>query len=151
MITWDSVDLPDPFGPITACTSPLRTARSTPRMISCPGMAARRPRTTSSLMPRLLRSVCRTCGERDMFCPQNARREASWQLHDHVVAFAADLVDRHGFGGGQRLGLAGEEVKGAAVLPALDLLVLLVQLSLVQRVVLVAACVADGVEVVADA
>ena len=36
MITWDSVDLPDPFGPITAWTSPLRTTRSIPLRISLP-------------------------------------------------------------------------------------------------------------------
>jgi hypothetical protein len=34
MITADNVDLPAPFGPITACTSPELTSRSMPCRIA---------------------------------------------------------------------------------------------------------------------
>ena len=47
--TWDSVDLPDPLGPITACTSPERTTRSTPRRISLPATSTRKPSMASSV------------------------------------------------------------------------------------------------------
>src|SRR6202161_3155391 len=33
-MTWDSVDLPEPFGPMMACTSPLFTASESPWRIS---------------------------------------------------------------------------------------------------------------------
>src|SRR5258708_24832124 len=39
---YDSVDLPEPFGPITACTSPLLMERVTPLRISLPSTLARR-------------------------------------------------------------------------------------------------------------
>src|SRR5437016_10933889 len=39
---WDSVDLPEPFGPITACTSPLEMASETPLRICRPSTLARR-------------------------------------------------------------------------------------------------------------
>src|SRR6266581_5446774 len=42
MRVWDSVDLPEPFGPITACTSPLETASETPFRICRPSTLARR-------------------------------------------------------------------------------------------------------------
>src|ERR687897_76949 len=48
MSTWASVDLPDPLGPITACTSPERTVRSMPRRISLPDTAARSPEISST-------------------------------------------------------------------------------------------------------
>src|SRR4051794_15421091 len=54
MITWASVDLPEPFGPITAWTWPLSTSRSTPRRISWPPTAARSRETTSLLISRPL-------------------------------------------------------------------------------------------------
>src|SRR5262249_2567883 len=38
--TWASVLLPEPFGPIIACTSPLLTVRSMPRSISRPSTLA---------------------------------------------------------------------------------------------------------------
>src|SRR5581483_1819791 len=45
---YDSVDLPDPFGPITACTSPLLMERVTPLRISLPSTLARRSRISKS-------------------------------------------------------------------------------------------------------
>src|SRR5438270_2485327 len=42
MSVWESVLLPDPFGPITACTSPLLTASETPLRISRPSTLTRR-------------------------------------------------------------------------------------------------------------
>ena len=56
-----------------------------------------------------------------------------------------------GLGGRQRAGLAGQQVERAAVAGALDLALLDPHLALGQRVVLVAALVVDGVELVADA
>ena len=46
--TPDSVLLPEPLGPIMACTSPGRIVRSMPRSISLPSMPARRLLTFSS-------------------------------------------------------------------------------------------------------
>src|SRR3954454_22103859 len=40
MIAYESVDLPEPFGPMTACTSPRPTSRSTPLTISVPSSSA---------------------------------------------------------------------------------------------------------------
>src|SRR5262245_15555116 len=45
--TWASVLLPDPFGPMMACTSPARTSRSIPLRISFPPARAFKPRMTS--------------------------------------------------------------------------------------------------------
>src|SRR5437660_10453698 len=42
MSVCDSVDLPEPFGPITACTSPLEMPRETPFRICRPSTLARR-------------------------------------------------------------------------------------------------------------
>src|SRR5579872_6082399 len=95
MITWASVDLPEPLGPITAWTWPLSTERSTPRRISWPPTAARNPETTSSLTSR--------------------------HLHHHVAVFDTNVVHRDRLGGGQGLRFSGLEGEGAAVLPALDL------------------------------
>src|SRR5438477_4413713 len=128
MSTWESVLLPDPFGPMTAWTSPLRTSRSTERRISLPGMAARSPLMLSTLL--------------------TFARSRSRQDHHHVLTLHAHLVDRHRLRGREGRRLARAQREGAAVLPALDLQVLRIQLALRQREVGVAATVADGVEVV---
>ena len=125
MITCDSVDLPEPFGPITAWTSPLRTVRSMPRRISRALHRARRP---------------------------SIDELAHGSTTQHVVAVdRATSYTGTALVAGQRLRLAGLERERAAVLPALDLALVGVDLALGQRDVLVGAGVADGVEVVADA
>src|SRR6266516_1755948 len=53
MIAFASVDLPDPFGPISAWTSPAGTRRSIPRRISLPSAVTSRPLTSSSGTSRL--------------------------------------------------------------------------------------------------
>src|SRR5579875_405101 len=130
MRTWARVDLPEPLGPMTACTSPLSTSRSIPRRISWPGMPPRSPCTRS----RLTRET-----------PRRSREH-----HLHLVALEDDLVHGNGLGGREGESLAGLQGEGAAVLPALDLLVLGVHLALRKRVVGMAAPVADGVEVLPD-
>src|SRR3954471_6156491 len=44
-----SVDLPAPFCPISACTSPARSARSTPASACPPGKARETPRASSTM------------------------------------------------------------------------------------------------------
>src|SRR5260370_3208930 len=48
MSVWERVDLPEPLGPITACTSPLLMASVTPLRISLPSTLARRSRISKS-------------------------------------------------------------------------------------------------------
>src|ERR1700736_2515351 len=48
MRVWDRVDLPEPLGPITACTSPLLIASVTPLRISLPSTLALRSRISKS-------------------------------------------------------------------------------------------------------
>src|SRR4051812_2895766 len=130
MITCDRVDLPDPLGPMTAWTSPERTTRSIPRRISLPSTPARRPSITSS-------DIAGPFGTVD--------------LDEHLTVFDPGSVHRHGSGGREDIGLAGLQRERAAVLPALDVARLHVDLALGQRDVLVGADVADHVDVVADA
>src|ERR687897_1044653 len=137
MSTWASVDLPDPLGPMTACTSPERTVRSMPRRISLPDTPARSPEI-SSTWPTLVDVA--------------ALIVALLIDHHHdVTVVDADVVDGLGLGRRQARRLAGLERELAAVLPALDGLVVGVNLTLGQRDVLVGAGVADRVDVVADA
>src|ERR1041385_1460919 len=106
MSTCESVDLPLPFGPMSACTSPDETSRSTPCRISRPETPARKPRIVSVLMsgagswnadpPQTWVSV-----------PRTGWRVRSWQRHQDVGAVDAHRVDGDGLGGGQALRLAG--------------------------------------------
>src|SRR4051812_103616 len=123
MITWESVDLPEPLGPMTATTSPPRTVRSIPRRISLPSTPARRPSITRSLI----------------------------DAHHHLAVDDRRLEHRLGPGGRKGVGRAVLERERRAVLPALDLLGVREDLALRQRDVLVGADVADGVHVVVDA
>ena len=123
MSTCDSVDLPDPFGPISACTSPDATSRSTPRRISTPATDA---------------------------CRFEIRSDAHGHLHHHVVAVDPHGVDGHRSGRRQGLGLAGRERERRAVLRALDLALVGPDVALGERVVGVRALVADHVPVVAE-
>src|SRR5450759_1351604 len=65
MSVCERVDLPDPLGPITACTSPLLMARVTPLRISLPSTLARRSRISksSNFLSVLLHFICAVaCG-----------------------------------------------------------------------------------------
>src|SRR5205809_8087888 len=54
MSVCDSVDLPEPFGPITACTSPLEMPRETPFRICRPSALARRSLIAKSAVSLLV-------------------------------------------------------------------------------------------------
>src|SRR3954454_4423703 len=97
MSTCESVDLPEPLGPISAWTSPDEISRSTPRRISRPWTVACRSRIDSVLTG------------------------SSRQRHQHVVAVRSDLVHVHRARCGQALRLAGRERERRTVLGALDL------------------------------
>src|SRR3546814_20894127 len=114
MMTWDSVDLPEPFGPMMAWTSPERMVRSIPLRISRPATPARRPR------------ISRKCW----------RVGSDIDGHLYLAVDDACLVHGAGIGGGQGMGLTVEQREGAAVLPALELAFLAAHHSLGQRDVL---------------
>src|SRR5260370_29497212 len=48
MSVWERVDVPEPLGPMTACTSPLLMASVTPLRISLPSTLALRSRISKS-------------------------------------------------------------------------------------------------------
>src|SRR5262245_4660976 len=137
MITCDNVDLPDPFGPMSACTSPDATSRSTPRRISFPSTAACR----SSIRNTLMLARSRRLRRRAARAPLAARRDTrladarSWDAHDHVVAFDAHRVHGDRLGGRKALGLAADQRKGRPMLRALDLELVVPEVAFAQRVV----------------
>src|ERR1700730_965681 len=151
MIECDSVDFPDPFGPISACTSPERTSRSTPQRISCPSTDACRSRISSTREPVVLTATSAPAPEGCARRSSAPSAHSSWQLEDHVVALDTDVVDGDGLGRGERQGLTRLEREHRTVLRTLDLALVLPHVALGQRVVLVRAPVGDHVEVVADA
>src|SRR5712692_5178071 len=65
--TFASVDLPEPFGPMMACTSPLLTLRLMPFRISLPSTDAYRLRISNTCSPcyrsSLRDPLCDLCGE----------------------------------------------------------------------------------------
>src|SRR4051812_7646517 len=148
MSTCESVDLPEPFGPMSACTSPDRTSRSTPRRISCPATVACRFVIFSTLIGRL--PPIREVASPQQPCAVRTTQPWGWGrsrgAHDHVGAVDADVVDRDRAGGGEALGRAVDEREGGTVARALDLTLVLPHVALGQRVVLVRALVADHVE-----
>src|SRR5258706_1518096 len=106
MSAYESVDLPDPFGPITACTSPLLMERVTRLSIHLPSTLARRSRISKSAhsVSLLLHFVCavgrglpQPCGPLDRR-PQQAlvhlllvlarQRGAAGHVLDRAVAVA---------------------------------------------------------------
>src|SRR5690242_4614537 len=128
MITLDSVDLPEPLGPISAWTSPWRTVRSIPRKIFLPSTVACSPRTS------------RVAGVAFVI--------SSSHLDPHVVVGHGhgerrDRLDRR-----QPHRLAGVQVEQRPVLRALDRALVRVDLSLVEEEVLVRADRVDGAEAV---
>src|SRR6476659_2025514 len=119
MITFDSVDLPEPLGPISAWISPWRTVRSIPRRISLPSTVACSPRTS------------RVAGVAFVI--------SSSHLDPHVVVVhgyrvAGDRLDRR-----QPEGPAGIHVEQRPVFRTLDRALVRIHLPLVEEEVLVGA------------
>src|SRR6266700_7341634 len=82
-----SVLLPEPFGPMIACTSPSRIVRSTPFRISLPATATRSPLTSSRGL-FLANASLQTDPEQ----PRGFDGELHRQLLEH---FLAEAVDDH--------------------------------------------------------
>src|SRR6267378_8197667 len=85
MSVCDSVDLPDPFGPMTACTSPLLMASVTPLRISLPSTLARRSRiskSANSLAP-FLHLICAV--RRGLSHPRRALHRCTQQALVHLL------------------------------------------------------------------
>src|SRR6267378_6021707 len=85
--TCASVLLPEPFGPMIACTSPSRSVRSTPLRISLPATATRSPLTSSNAFPLANASL-----QADPKQPCGLHRELHRQL---LEDFLAETVDNH--------------------------------------------------------
>src|SRR5437867_2715516 len=117
--TFARVDLPDPFGPISAWVCPCFTTRSIPLRISLPSTEACSPRISSVAVATAV-SVIR-------------------HLDHHVVALHLHVEPLHRLRGRERDGLAGVEVERGTVLGALDRPEVHVHLALVQEVVRVRA------------
>src|SRR4030095_16944811 len=85
--TCASVLLPEPLGPITACTSPARTSRSMPRRISLPA-------TPACNFPMLnmfgLRPVPDAALEAHAQEPGRLHRELHRQVPEDLLAEAVD-------------------------------------------------------------
>src|SRR2546422_3145280 len=119
MITFASVDFPEPFGPMSACVSPWVTVRSIPCRMSLPSTDAFRP------------SISSTAGSLIVHLDQD------------VVVLDLHGENLHRNGRRQRAGLAGCQIERRAVLGTLDRLQVQVDFALVQEVVRVRA---DGVD-----
>src|SRR6185503_19849388 len=119
MSTFASVDLPEPFGPISAWVSPCFTTRSIPFRIGLPSTDA------SSF------SICSVAG--------SVISALLWYLDHHVVVLHLGREHLDGLRGPQGPRRARLEVERGSVLGALDRLVLDVDLALVQEVVRVRA------------
>src|SRR4030095_5921574 len=119
MSTFASVDLPEPFGPISAWVSPCFTTRSIPFRIGLPSTVA------SSF------SICSVGG--------SVISALLRYLDHHVVVLHLGCEYLDGLRGRQGPRRARVEVERGAVLRALDRLVLDVDLALIQEVVRVRA------------
>src|SRR2546428_11089845 len=102
MIVSASVLLPEPLGPMIACTSPARTTRSMPRRIGLPSTATCRSLISRSGTRHLL--ACHRCVREHVERPAVERlRDARLQRHPHVMRRAAGLqravLDRVTLGG----------------------------------------------------
>src|SRR5436305_7280772 len=98
MSTFASVDLPEPFGPMSAWISPWRTVRSIPFRISLPSTVACRSWISSV-------AVCCTTAV-----------SAIVHLDQDLVVLHLHVVDVHRGGRGERPGPSGLEVERRAVL-----------------------------------
>src|SRR5687768_460164 len=125
MITPASVDLPDPLGPMSACTSPWRTVRSTPCRISFPLVEA---------CSSLISSVA---------CPFVS---AMCDLHLYLVVFHLHVVRRDRRDRRQAPRLARVQVERRAVPRTFDRREVGVDLALVQVRLRVRADVAHRAE-----
>src|SRR5579859_873813 len=86
---YDSVDLPDPFGPITACTSPLLMERVTPLRISLPSTLARRFLISKSanFLIALLHLICAV--DRGLSQPRRPLHRRAQQALVHLLLVLA--------------------------------------------------------------
>src|SRR6266516_2784465 len=127
------VDLPDPFGPISAWTSPWRTVRSMPFRISLP--------STDPCSPSISRVAASTA-----VCVCACVSAVTVHLDQDVVTFHLhrEHLDRHGRR--ERPGPARLQVERGTVLRALDGPEVHVHLPLVQVGVGVRADRVDGPE-----
>src|SRR4029077_14356052 len=101
MSVCESVDLPDPLGPITACTSPLLMASVTPLRISLPSTLARSSRiskSANSIAP-FLHLICAV--RRGLSHPRRALHLSTQQALVHFLFVLArqrrahrDVLDR---------------------------------------------------------
>src|SRR5207249_925625 len=131
MIASDSVLLPDPLGPMIACTEPLSTTRSMPLRICLPSTLTTRSRISSLDMGALPRCRLRElghghaverCGDRGLeLDPHRARPAVLFAdaVHDGVTFGSTDLrLDRtleraHDVAGRDLGGIARERVAAA--------------------------------------
>src|SRR3954471_2777773 len=144
MIVEASVDLPEPFGPISACSSPFETDRSTPLRISRSSTRRCRLRISRSAngfsYAALLgnefgkRGVLQRAHDREAHAgPQQLGgagvvRVDLARADDRAVGVRADALDRRDaalerldhLGHRDLLGRAGEKVAAARAAPALD-------------------------------
>src|SRR2546428_742094 len=116
MSVCESVDLPEPFGPITACTSPLEMLSETPFRICRPSTLARRSLISKSanLLFVLLHDVGAVVGS--LSHPRRASHIRAEKPFVHVL-----LVDARQAGAGGTVGegaVAGAEGERAAADPA---------------------------------
>src|SRR5438105_7283575 len=98
MIVSASVLLPEPFGPMIACTSPLRTTRSMPRRICLPSTSTWRSFISRSGTHSLL-AHCRCLREHVEGHAIERLRDAGLQRHPHVVRRASRLQRAVLYGG----------------------------------------------------
>src|SRR4249920_3277426 len=129
MITFARVDLPEPFGPMSAWVSPCLTNRSMPFRISLPSTSACRSTISSVAAPFV-----------------SVISFVTWHLDQDVVAFGLDGEHGHRQRRRQRDGSPRVQVERGTVLRALDGLVLDVDLAFVQEVVGVRADRVHGAE-----
>src|SRR3954470_12409834 len=105
MIAFASVDLPEPFGPISAWTSPLDTSRSRPLRISLSSALTCRLRISRSAIGLRCRGLKGWSGDRDRLDRRRAgeldqvgKRRARQRLRDPAVHAGPQQLRRAGAG-----------------------------------------------------
>src|SRR5919201_2513113 len=100
MIASESVLLPEPFGPMIACTEPLSTTRSMPFRICLPSTLTTRSRISSLDMGALARCRLRELGDGHAVERLRGRRlELEPDRPRPAVALADAVHDRLALGG----------------------------------------------------